>query len=65
MVVVVCNGCTEATAAEAGAVPGVTDTATAKASTIATSREGDHRTDMLSRIQLDGNVPSGSARPAP
>lgn len=64
-VVVVCNGCWDDTATEAGSVPGVRVVELPRASKIAALRVGDAEAACFPRIYLDGDVRlSGSAAAA-
>jgi glycosyltransferase involved in cell wall biosynthesis len=60
-IVVVCNGCTDGTAAEARQVPGVRVVEIATASKIAALREGDRQSNVFPRIHLDGDVQLSAA----
>lgn len=55
-VLVVCNGCSDNTAEEAKAVPGVRVVEIPEASKVMALREGDLRTSVFPRIYLDGDV---------
>lgn len=55
-VVVVCNGCADATATEASDVPGVRVVEIPQASKSAALRAGDHSTAVFPRIYLDADV---------
>ena len=55
-IIVVCNGCTDATVEETRAFPGVRVVELEEPSKVAALREGDRRTDVFPRIYLDGDV---------
>lgn len=60
-VVVVCNGCTDDTAARARTVPGVTVEEIVTPSKIAALRRGDELVAVFPRIYLDGDVELSTA----